>query len=78
MGYVVHRYFIIFSKKVLVFNSPYMSKLKDKDSEIFKIQVDEIIPPWVADRVPIYWWVPMYWWIPMYWRVPIYWLVPMS
>ena len=29
--------------------------------EIFKIQVDDIILPWVADGVPMYWWVPMYW-----------------
>ena len=27
--------------------------------EILKIQVDEIILPWVADGVPIYWWVPI-------------------
>ena len=27
--------------------------------EIFKIQVDDIILPWVADGVPMYWWVPM-------------------
>ena len=26
--------------------------------EIFKIQVDDIILPLVADRVPMYWWVP--------------------
>ena len=29
------------------------SKTKDKDLEIFKIQVVEIILPWVADRVPM-------------------------
>ena len=27
--------------------------------EIFKIQVDDIILPQVADRVPVYWWVPI-------------------
>ena len=27
--------------------------------EIFKRQVDDIIPPLVADGVPMYWWVPM-------------------
>ena len=27
--------------------------------EIFKIQVDDIILSWVADGVPIYWWVPI-------------------
>ena len=27
--------------------------------EIFKIQVDDIILPWVTDGVPMYWWVPM-------------------
>ena len=27
--------------------------------EIFKIQVDDIILPWVADCVPMYWWVPI-------------------
>ena len=30
-------------------------KTKDKDFEIFKIQVDDIILPWVADGVPMYW-----------------------
>ena len=30
------------------------SKTKDKDLEIFKIQVVDIILPWVADGVPIY------------------------
>ena len=35
------------------------SKTKDKDLDIFKIQVDDIILPWVADGVPKYWWVPM-------------------
>ena len=28
-------------------------------SEIFKLQVDDNILPWVADGFPIYWWVPM-------------------
>ena len=27
--------------------------------EILKIQVDDIILPWVAEGVPMYWWVPM-------------------
>ena len=27
--------------------------------KIFKIQVDDIILPWVADVVPMYWSVPM-------------------
>ena len=27
--------------------------------EIFKIQVDDIILPWVADGIPMYWWVPI-------------------
>ena len=27
--------------------------------EILKIQVDDIILPWVADAVPMYWWVLM-------------------
>ena len=35
------------------------SKTKDKDLELFKIQVDDIILPWLADGVSIYWWVPM-------------------
>ena len=30
-----------------------------KDLEIFKIQVDDIVLPWVANGVPMYWWVPM-------------------
>ena len=33
----------------------YFSKTKDKDLEIFKIQVDNIILPWVTDGVPMYW-----------------------
>ena len=32
---------------------------KGNNLEIFKIQVDDIILPWVADRVPKYWLVPM-------------------
>ena len=32
---------------------------KDKDFEIIKIHVDDIILPLVADGVPMYWWVPM-------------------
>ena len=39
--------------------------------EILKIKVDGIIMPWVADGVPMYWWVPMYWLVPMYWWVPM-------
>ena len=27
--------------------------------KIFKIQVDDIILPWVADGFSMYWWVPM-------------------
>ena len=27
--------------------------------EIFKIQVDDIIMPWVTDGAPMYWWDPM-------------------
>ena len=37
----------------------FKAKTKDKDLEIFKIQVYDIILPWVADGVPMYWWVPM-------------------
>ena len=47
---------IIFSLPI-IFHSE--SKTKDKDLEIFKIQVDDIILPWIADGVPIYWWVSM-------------------
>ena len=31
--------------------------------EMFKIQVDDIILPWVADGVPLYWWVPISSWV---------------
>ena len=34
-------------------------KTKDKDLEIFKIQVDDHFLPWVADGVPMNWSVPM-------------------
>jgi hypothetical protein len=27
--------------------------------EIFKIQVDDIILPWVVDGVPMHWWLPI-------------------
>ena len=37
----------------------FLPKTKDKDLEIFKIQLDDIILPWVADGVTMYWWVPM-------------------
>ena len=37
----------------------FIPKTKDKNLEIFKIQVDDIILPWVADGVPMYWWVPI-------------------
>ena len=30
-----------------------------------------IIMPWVADGVLMYWWVPMYWLVSMYWWVPM-------
>ena len=36
-----------------------LAKTKDKDLEIFKIQVEDIILPWVADGIPMYWWVPI-------------------
>ena len=32
---------------------------KEQFLEIFKIQVDDIILSWVADGVPMYWWVSM-------------------
>ena len=38
---------------------------KTKYLELFKIQVDGIILPWVAYGVPMNWWVPMYCWVPM-------------
>ena len=40
-------------------NTGYNTKTMDNDLEIFKIQVDDNILPWVADGVPMYWWVPM-------------------
>ena len=36
------------------------SRERENFLEIFKIQVDDIILPWViAEGVPMYWWVPM-------------------
>ena len=39
---------------------PYWVGEREHFLEIFKIQVDYIILPWVADGVPVYWWVPIY------------------
>ena len=47
------------SQSISKLQTPFISKTKDNDLEIFKIQVDDIILPWVTDRVPMYWWVPM-------------------
>ena len=41
--------------------SLYPSNLREREHflEILKKQVDDIILPWVADGIPMYWWVPM-------------------
>ena len=33
---------------------------KEHFLEVFKIQVSDIILPWIVDRVPMYWW-----WVPI-------------
>ena len=46
---------ILANREILILNA----KSKDKALEIFKIQVDDIILPWVADGVRMYWSVPI-------------------
>ena len=43
--------------KIFLQCKDHKAKTKDNDLEIFKVQEDDIILPWVADRVPMYWWV---------------------
>ena len=62
--YVIYVYFYLrnfVQNKVTLFShcysifyiTYYKAKTKDNDFEIFKIQVDDIILPWVADGAPM-------------------------
>ena len=37
----------------------FFARERENFLEIFKIQVDDTILPWVENGVPMYWWVPM-------------------
>ena len=43
------------------FMSKKQFKTRERENflEVFKIQVDDIILPWVADGISMYWWIPM-------------------
>ena len=52
------------SKRVILINASdnrfmELSRGREHFLEIFKVQVDDIILPWVVDGVPMYWWVPI-------------------
>ena len=47
------------NQAVNILKNPVLIRERERFLEIFKGQVDDIILPWVADGVTMYWWVPM-------------------